>query len=120
MAIRNRHRKGDWLAIDDYTGFTCYGSQLKRDEYGFLTKDPDVVNQQKYIRSYGDPYPVPFVRPDAVVSASNYPTLFIGTTNVPVNRQSPGFQALSQVVGNVPGQQGEILDQEIGESLIIY
>ena len=106
--------------VDAYSGFIRYRSQLRQDEYGFWAQEPDVVNQQKYIRAFGDPYPIYPVRKDADTTTSNYPTLFVGLTNVPINRQSAGFQALSQSVAQNNGQSSEVLDAEIGYSLEVY
>ena len=120
MAIRHCHKKGDYLMVDDFSGFIRYRSQLRQDEYGFWTQNPDIVNMQKYIRAFGDPYPISPVRSDADTTTSNYPTLFVGLTNVPVDRNNAGFQVLSQSVGQNNGQSDEVLDQEIGYSLTVY
>lgn len=120
MAIRNNHRRGDYLAVDDNSGFVVYASQLRADEYGFLSVDPDKYNMQKQVRAFGDPYPVPFVRPDAVFTPENFPLVFVGNTNVPVNRYSAGWQALSQSVASAPEPPGDILDQSISYSLVVY
>lgn len=91
-------RKGAWLATDDYTGFTEYASELKRDYWGAYAKKPLLRNLQEVASPLSDPYPVAFYR------SSNYETstpclaevapTYVGNTNVPTSQNNAAFQAL--------------------------
>lgn len=61
MARRNG-RKGDWLATDDYTGFTRYASELRKDYWGAYAVKPLLRNLQEIASPLNDPRPVPFYR----------------------------------------------------------
>lgn len=98
MARRNG-RAGDWLATDDYTGFTVYASKLKRDYWGNYAVRPLQRNLQEIAAPLADPYPVPFYR------GSNYEITsgcdgevappFVGVTNVRTNMNNAAAQALA-------------------------
>lgn len=78
-------RRGDWLVRDEESGFTEYASEVTRDYYGVLTKNPDRAHPQDFIRAKEDPYiSEPLNNPDYVydTSALNLGT-FVGLTSVP-------------------------------------
>lgn len=95
---RRGGKPGDWLATDDYTGFTEYGSALKRDYWGQYAKRPMLRNLQEIATPLDDPGPVPFYR------SQNYETnqqcfaeiapTYVGLTIVPTNPNNAAFQTL--------------------------
>lgn len=97
MARRNG-RKNDHLATDDYFGFTCYASKLKRDFWGAVAQKPLLKNLQEIAYPLNDPAPVSLYR------GPNYETspkcqaevapFYVGYTNVPTNPNNAAFQAL--------------------------
>lgn len=98
MARRNG-RPGDWLATDDYTGFTEYASNLKRDYWGAYAKKPLLRNLQEIASPLNDPQPVAFYRgPDyefsPVCVGGTAPT-YVGNTTVRTNPNNAAFQALN-------------------------
>lgn len=97
MARRNG-RKGDWLATDDYTGFTTYASRLKLDFWGSYAVNPLLRNLQEIASPLNDPEPVAFYRgPDyeaTPVCVGELAPLFVGNTNVPTNPYNAAIQAL--------------------------
>ena len=65
--FRNRHNKGKWLVVDDESGFIEYSDKVvKRWDGVIVRKDQDEpIHPQYFIKAKGDPYPVPYVRPDS-------------------------------------------------------
>lgn len=98
MARRNG-RQGAWLATDDYTGFTKYASQLKRDFWGAYAEKPLLRNLQEIATPLRDPEPVSLYRgPDyesTPVCVSETSPLFIGNTTIPTNQNNAAAQALN-------------------------
>ena len=102
MARRNG-RKGDYLATDDYTGFTVYASKLKRDYLGSYAVRPLLRNLQEIATPLNDPEPVD------VYSGPNYEVtngciadlapLYVGLTSVPTNLNNAAGQVLLQQPG---------------------
>lgn len=96
---RRSGRKGDFLAADDYTGFTEFGSRLKLDFWGQRTRKPLLRNLQEIATPLDDPYPLPFYR------GSNYEQTngciaevapaYVGLTTVPTNTQNAAMQVLN-------------------------
>lgn len=116
MARRNG-RRGDYLATDYYTGFTCYASQLREDFWGAHARKPLQRNLQEISSPLNDPQPV------SVYSGPSYETystacvgavapFYIGTTNIPTNQNNAAFQALNLKPG--------LGSMEIGCSFQIY
>lgn len=64
--VRNQWRSGDWLVVDDESGFVCYASETIRRWDGLIVRadQNEPPHPQWFIRAKGDPYPVPFVRSD--------------------------------------------------------
>jgi len=99
MARRNG-RKGDYLATDDYTGFTEYRSKLKFDYWGNLTAKPMARNLQEISTPLLDPKPVSVFRGPQYENIPN-PCIFetqpefIGRTNKPFPTNSAANQALN-------------------------
>jgi hypothetical protein len=63
MAIRRRHKKGDWLVEDEVTGFVKYSSEISRDylDTARYYKDVDYRNPQDFVRSLDDNSDVTFL-----------------------------------------------------------
>lgn len=114
MARRNG-RKGDYLATDDYYGFTSFASQLHKDFWGSYARKPLLRNLQEISSPLNDPEPVPFYR------GPNYeytpPCIgeiappYVGLTNVPTNPDNMAFQVLNL--------NPAIPDMEIGCTFIV-
>lgn len=96
--MRRRGKPGDYLATDDYTGFTSYASQLKRDYWGQYARRPLLRNLQEIATPLDDPQPVPFYRgPSYEVTqacAGSTAPAYVGLTNVPTNPNNMAFQVL--------------------------
>lgn len=96
MARRNG-RPGSWLATDDYTGFTRYVSELKRDFWGSLAVKPLKRNLQEIASPLNDPRPVnPYRGPNYEsvnpLTTTVAPT-FVGYTNVRTSHDNAAFQS---------------------------
>lgn len=114
---RRGGRPGSWLATDDYTGFTVYSNKLQRDYWGALTVRPLQRNLQEIASPLNDPLPVdPYRGPNYEIMPDfclgELAPLYVGTTNVPTNRNNAAFQALDLAPG--------IDDMEIGCNFIVY
>jgi hypothetical protein len=112
---RRSGRKGDWLATDDYTGFTTYASKLRRDYWGSYAQKPLLRNLQEIATPLNDPQPVSLYRgpnyeatPTCVAEVA--PT-FIGLTHVATNPNNAAFQALDL--------NPAIPDMEIGCTFVV-
>lgn len=118
---RRHGRKGDYLAADDWTGFTVYGSQLRQDFWGNYTRIPLKRNLQEIASPLNDPQPVPVFR-GPQYEAWPYTAfgfivpLDVGDTNVPTNRTSAAIQALAQ---NASTSQG-IGAMQIGSTFQVF
>ncbi len=105
MARRNG-RPGDYLASDDYTGFTHFRSALKFDYWGALVRKPLQRNLQEIASPLNDPHPVNPFR-GSTYEASNgciadlAPT-YVGNTTVPTNPNSAAIQALHLINPAIP------------------
>jgi len=96
---RRGQRKGDWLAADDYTGYTRYASKLRKDFWGAYAEKPLKRNLQEIATPLSDPRPVPFFRganyeitPTCVAETA---PLYVGNTTVPTNPNNMAFQVLN-------------------------
>lgn len=115
MARRNQ-RKGEWLATDDYTGFTVYASKLKRDFWGALAVKPLLRNLQEIASPLNDPEPVPFYRgPNYEITQActgSTSPFTVGLTDVPTNNDNMAAQALNL--------SPAIPDMEVGCTFQVY
>lgn len=112
---RRKGRPGDYLMTDDYTGFTHFASELKRDYWGQYAKKPLLRNLQEIATPFNDPAPVPVYR------GPNYETFntcdaelaptFVGLTNVKTSNDNMAAQALNL--------DPAIPDMEIGCTFIV-
>lgn len=96
---RRGQRKGDWLATDDYTGFTKFASQLKQDWWGMYAQKPLLRNLQEIATPLNDPAPVPFYRgpnyEESETCEGEIAPAFVGNTTIPTNPNNAAFQALA-------------------------
>ena len=98
MARRNG-KKGDYLVTDDYTGFTKYASNLRRDYWGNYATKPLQRNLQEIAKPLNDPRPVSFYRGSNYEVMPNYCLdrgypFFVGLTNVQTKTDNAYLQAL--------------------------
>lgn len=97
MARRNG-KKNDWLVTDDYTGFTRFASQVKRDYWGQYSVKPLLRNLQEIATPVTDPTPVPFYRGPSYETipacAAEVAPTYVGNTTVPTNPNNMAFQVL--------------------------
>lgn len=95
MVRRRGWKSGDWLAKDEESGFTTYGSKLEYDYYGVLQLKGkgDRAHPQDFVKAKEDPYPVyPVSQPLRDYSLDESVVgFFVGTTTVPTSLVSPAF-----------------------------
>lgn len=96
---RRQGRKGDYLATDDYTGFTHYRSELSYDYWGSLVKKPLLRNLQEISSPLNDPEPVPDFRGPNYEFTRNCigetAPDFVGLTNVKTSNKNAAAQVLN-------------------------
>lgn len=96
---RRRQIRGNWLASDDTSGFTKFGTQLKLDYWHNRTAMPLKRNLQEVATPMEDPYPVPFYRGPQYESFNpcdaELAPLYVGLTNVRTNPNNAAIQALN-------------------------
>lgn len=114
MARRNG-KPGNWLVTDDYTGFTRYATEVKKDFWGQYAVSPLKRNLQEIASPLNDSEPVPFYNgpsyeytPPCVGELA--PT-YVGNTNVPTNPGNMAFQVLNL--------SPAIPDMEIGCTFVV-
>ena len=86
MAIRNRHKVGSYLMMDDETGFVHYSDEMVkiwdntfRHHSNFETRQP-----QEFVKAGNDPKALVDVRIEAPTSAvANVQSQTIGETDIP-------------------------------------
>lgn len=94
--MRRSGRKGDYLATDDYTGFTTYGSRLRMDYWGALAVNPLLRNLQEIAAPLNDPQPVQDYRGPNYEASPAHPTVaptYVGDTTVPTSHDNAAFQS---------------------------
>jgi len=102
MAIRNRHKVGDHLAVCDESGIVDYASRMvKRWDGAFVRKQAfETRHPQDFIRAKKDPYPLKVTRPEPPVARPFLgvpPT--IGKTNIPTPISGPGARLYGDGIG---------------------
>lgn len=77
--IRNKHRVGDYLMVDDESGFTHYASEMvERWDGAWVHRDNNEYrNPQEFVRAKADPRALRNVRPQTNGAA---PCLFTSPT----------------------------------------
>lgn len=65
MRRRRGWKKGDWLVLDEESGFTTYGKSVGRDYWGVLKikKQMDGAHPQMFVKAKSDPFPVDPLHP---------------------------------------------------------
>lgn len=112
---RRRGKPGEHLATDDYTGFTRYASELKRDFWGQYSKYPLERNLQEIAVPLSDPYPVSLYRgPNYEITDNgtdyNLVSTYVGNTTRATSRLSVAVQTF--------GTQGSPAGGGIGSMVI--
>lgn len=96
---RRSGKKGDYLATDDYYGFTEYRSRLQYDYWGALVRSPLLRNLQEISSPLNDPRPVPDYRgPDYEYTRPCIGEIapeFIGNTTIKTKPTNAAFYALN-------------------------
>lgn len=112
--IRNQHRPGDWLIIDDYTGETIYRSEAVKTWDGFWTHKRHHRytgrNPQEFVKAFADPRGISPIRPAdlTAVPVSAMPT-FIGKTTIRTRRDGPAVHLFPGGIGSwVIGTDSEV------------
>lgn len=80
--IRNSHRPGRYLMVDDESGLTYYDDEMVRQWDGAFVhiKNVETRHPQEFVKARSDPRPLKHVRPAAEVSAvPNVVTTFVGS-----------------------------------------
>lgn len=103
MPIRNTHRIGDWLMLDDESGATHYRSQMRKIWNGtwrhkkmFETRQP-----QEFIKAKRDPKALRNVRPEPLFEpVANAVPIFIGETDIP-SPMGPAFHLYDPGIGDM-------------------
>jgi hypothetical protein len=112
-------KRGDWLVRDEESGFTEYASEVKRDYYGVLTKNPDWAHPQDFIRAKNDPYINDPQNPPTYIFDTSAYNLgdFIGVTSVPAPI-GPATHLFNP--GAIQGAEPGIGDMTIGSTFTVY
>lgn len=97
---RRAGRPGSWLVTDDYTGVTCYQSEVQRDYWGSYAKKPLLRNLQEIASPLNDPEPVSLFRgPNyeqiSTLCVGSVAPIKIGVTNINTSQNNAAFQALN-------------------------
>lgn len=111
MPIRNCHRPGDYLAIDDESGLCGYASDMRmRWDGAFVrAKGYETRHPQDFIRPRNDPAPLSIVRPQTPTELGcDVMPIFVGQTTVRTNLHGPLSNRL----------QAAIPDWEVGCSQV--
>lgn len=119
MARRRGWKRGDWLVLDEESGFTEYGTEVARDYWGVLKKksEHDPVHPQLFIRAKQDPYVVNPIHPPLRTyntSAYNLGT-FVGVTTVTAPTGPATHLYNVQAITGDPG----IGEMVIGDSFVV-
>lgn len=105
MPIRNTHRVGDHLIIDEESGHTVYRSQVTKIWNGTFRrhKSFEARQPQEFVRARRDPKALTDVRPEAKFAAVNNAICVgvdtIGETNIPVISNGPATHLYDVGIG---------------------
>lgn len=101
MPIRNSHRVGDFLRIDEESGMVHYASETQRVWDGtyrhhsqFETRQP-----QEFVRAGNDPRALSDVRPHSKLASPTPRGVFIGSTTVRIPT-GPGSHLYIEAIGS--------------------
>lgn len=108
MPVRNAHRVGDYLMLDDESGFVHYRSEMLkiwdgtwRHKDNFETRQP-----QEFIKAKRDPKALRNVRPEPLFDTPALVVpLNVGETSEKTNKSFPGSGSIFTfgVLGGDPG-----------------
>lgn len=101
MPIRNRHRVGRYLIVDDESGITYYDDEVTTRWDGAVVAkhNNETRNPQEFVRAKDDPVALTLIRPDdkVVVTSLGVPS-FVGETTI-VTEPGPSTHLFRPVVG---------------------
>ena len=91
MPIRNQHRIGDYLMVDDESGMVHYHSQMRRlwDGTWRHAKNFETRQPQEFVLARSDPRALRHIRPDDVCSPIVCLPTFVGNTTISTRRDGP-------------------------------
>lgn len=90
--IRNTHKIGDHLMVDDESGIVHYASEMVQiwDGSWRHKSNWEPRHPQEFVKAKKDPYPIKNVRPDATYPVpQNVLPEFIGNTSIPFPTTGP-------------------------------
>ena len=98
MPVRNRHRIGDWLVLDDESGRVHYASECRyvwdgslRHHTQFETRQP-----QEFVKAKNDPIALTKIRPEpAFKKIDNVVFISVGETGVATKTNGPAAHLFS-------------------------
>lgn len=93
MPIRNRHRIGRYLMVDDESGFDHYDDQVRRIWDGTFRRNNQFETRQpqEFVRALNDPKALRHIRPEErAATPDNNPSGFIGESTVPTPTSPAG------------------------------
>lgn len=119
MPVRNRHRVGRYLIVDEESGFTYYDDQVtvRWDGAVVAKHNNESRNPQEFVRAKNDPVALSLVRPaEAVVVTSIGVPSFIGNTNL-ITQPGPATHLFRPIVeGGLVLGIGEMIIEGSGSS----
>lgn len=100
MAIRNRHKVGSHLMLDDESGFVHYREDMRRIWDGTFRhkKNFETRQPQEFVYARDDPKALRHIRPEPVCPVpNNNPSGYIGETNVQTPTSPAGHIFISNI-----------------------
>ena len=104
MPVRNTHRRGDYLMVDDESGLTHYASEMvERWDGLFVHRDNNETRHpQWFVKARNDPRALQHVRPlDPQAAVDNTFDLEIGETTVPTSLNGPATHLFQPGIGKM-------------------
>jgi hypothetical protein len=104
MPIRNSHRVGDHLMVDDESGYTHYASEMvERWDGAFVHhSNNETRHPQEFVKARNDPYPLKDVRPDNFSPViDNTFEIEVGETTVPTVINGPAAHLFQPGIGKM-------------------
>lgn len=104
MPVRNTHRVGDYLMVDDESGLTHYASEMVQRWDGLWVHHTNNESRhpQEFVRARSDPRALRNIRPDQFVAViDNTFELEVGETNVPTVIDGPAAHLFQPGIGKL-------------------
>ena len=104
MPIRNTHRVGDYLAVDDESGFVHYASEMVYRWDGMFVHrtNTETRHPQEFVKARNDPRALKDVRPDIrQAPVDNTFALEVGDTTVPTIIDGPAAHLFKPGIGRL-------------------